>query len=593
MPIYRELWEHIGNKMPKKGRGKSGNLDPLSLPVELQTALDALYGHYKTTYELWQKEKITVPPVFIIVCNNTSTSKLVYDYVSGFYRVGEDGKTPVHHAGRLELFRNYDENGNRLARPRTLLIDSEQLESGEALDKDFREMAGDEIERFRREMIERGDVEKARKITDADLLREVMNTVGKEGKLGEPIRCVVSVAMLTEGWDANTVTHILGVRAFGTQLLCEQVVGRGLRRQSYDLDANGMFSVEYADILGIPFDFTAKPVVAPPKPPRPTVRVCAMRPERDPLEIRFPRVEGYRIELPDAGLSAKFSGDSILSLTPKLVGPSIVRNEGIVGEGVTLTVEHLKDMRPATILFHLSRHLLFTKYRDPGTEPKLHLFGQLKRIVRQWLAGGYLRCSGGTYPAQVLYREIAEMACERIKAAITETLKGENQIKAILDAYNPEGSTAHVNFTTSKQTRWKTDPRKCHINWIVCDSDWEAEFCRVAEAHPKVRAYVKNHSLGLEVPYLMGTTLRKYLPDFIVQVDDGHPDPLNLIVEIKGFRGEDAKEKANTIRTCWVPGVNNLGKYGRWDFAEFTNVFEIDADFARLIQTFAQPRRKP
>ena len=353
-----------------------------------------------------------------------------------------------------------------------------------------------------------------------------------------------------------------------------------------------------AAILGIPFDFTAKPVIAPPKPPRPTVRVCAIRPERDALEIRFPRVEGYRIELPDSGLSAKFSEDSALALTPKLVGPSIVRNEGIIGEGVTLTVEHLKDLRPATILFHLSRHLLFTKYRDPGTEPKLHLFGQLKRIVRQWLDAGYLRCSAGTYPGQVLYREMAEMACERIKAAITETLKGENQIKAILDAYNSEGSTAHVNFTTSKQTRWKTDPRKCHINWIVCDSDWEAEFCRVAEADPRVHAYVKNHSLGLEVPYLMASMTRKYLPDFILQIDDspsppsgeragvrGHPDFLNLIVEIKGFRGEDAKEKANTIRTCWVPGVNNLGKFGRWAFAEFTSVFEITKDFNNFIET--------
>lgn len=586
MPIYRELWEHIGRKMPKKGRGKSGTLDPLNLPVELQTALDALYGHYQKTYALWQKEKISVPPVFIIVCNNTSTSKLVYDYVSGFYRTGEDGKTPVHHAGRLELFRNYDEFGNRIARPRTLLIDSEQLESGEALDKDFRDMAGEEIERFRREMIERGDPEKARKITDQDLLREVMNTVGKEGKLGEPIRCVVSVSMLTEGWDANTVTHILGVRAFGTQLLCEQVVGRGLRRQSYDLDENGRLTVEYADILGIPFDFTAKPVVAPPRPPRPTVIVQAVRPERDPLAIRFPRVEGYRIELPDAALTARFREDSALCLTPKLVGSTKVQNEGIVGEGVTLTVEHLKDMREATILFHLSKHLLFTKYRDPGSEPRLHLFGQLKQIVRQWIKGGYLRCTGNTYPAQVLYREMADLACERIKAAITETLKGENQIKAILDAYNPEGSTAYVNFATSKRTRWKTDPRKCHVNWIVCDSDWEAEFCRVAEAHPRVQAYAKNQNLGLEVPYLMGSTPRKYLPDFIVQIDDDRDDPLNLIVEIKGFRGEDAKEKANTIRTCWVPGVNNLGKFGRWAFAEFTSVFEIDADFDKLVQSF-------
>jgi len=119
----------------------------------------------------------------------------------------------------------------------------------------------------------------------------------------------------------------------------------------------------------------------------------------------------------------------------------------------------------------------------------------------------------------------------------------------------------------------------------VCDSEWEAEFCRVAEAHPKVRAYVKNQNLGLEVPYLMGSVPRKYIPDFIVQVDDGEPDPLNLIVEIKGYRGEDAKEKANTMRAYWVPGVNNLGKFGRWAFAEFTAVYEIEAEFNTLIET--------
>ena len=586
MPKFRNLWEHIGKKMPKKGRGKSGILDPLSLPPVLQTALEALYGHYKKTYQLWEEAGIEVPPVFIMVCNNTSTSKLVYDFVSGFERENDDGSTSLAN-GRLELFRNYDDYGNRLARPRTLLIDSEQLESGEALEKNFRAMAADEIDRFRREIVARtGDIRAAEKITDQDLLRQVMNTVGKKDRLGESIRCVVSVSMLTEGWDANTVTHILGIRAFGTQLLCEQVVGRALRRQSYDLNEKGRFNVEYADVLGVPFDFAAKPVVAPPVKPRETVRVQAVRPDRDALEIRFPRVEGYRVELPDERLTANFSPDSLLELNPDLVGPSITKNQGIIGEGVDLTVAHLKDMRRSTILFHLSKHLLYTKYRDPGEEPKLHLFGQLKRICRQWLDGGYLRCTGGTYPAQLLYQEIADMACERIKAAITETLAGERPVKAILDAYNPTGSTAYVNFTTSKETRWKTDPRKCHINWVVCDSDWEAEFCRVAESHPRVLAYVKNQNLGLEVPYLMGATPHKYLPDFIVQVDDGHEDPLNLIVEIKGFRGEDAKEKANTMRAYWVPGVNNLDKFGRWAFAEFTEVFEIEAEFGKLIDGF-------
>lgn len=586
MPKFRNLWEHIRKQMPKKGRGKAGvALDPLSLPPDLQTALEALYGHYEKTYELWEQAGIRVPPVFIVVCNNTSTSKLVYDFIAGFDRVQDDGSiTP--NAGRLPLFRNYDEHGNRLARPRTLLIDSEQLESGEALDDSFRNMAADEIERFRRELVQRsGDAASGQSISDQDLLREVMNTVGKIGRLGESVRCVVSVSMLTEGWDVNSVTHILGIRAFGTQLLCEQVVGRALRRYSYDLNEENRFNVEYADVLGIPFDFTAKPVVAPPKPPRETVRVHAVKPDRDDLAITFPRVEGYRVELPEEKLTAQFSQDSVLELTPALVGPSVTQNQGILGESVELNVKHLADVRQSTILYHLTKHLLYNKYRDPGEDPKLHLFGQLKRIVQQWLKGGYLRCTGGTYPAQLLYQQLANMACDRIKTAITEAMVGDRPIKAILDAYNPIGSTTHVNFTTSKETRWQTDPRRCQINWVVCDSDWEAEFCRVAEAHRRVHAYVKNQNLGLEVPYLHGSTQRKYLPDFIVQIDDGRADRLNLIVEIKGYRGEDAKEKASTMKTYWVPGVNNLGIFGRWAFAEFTRVFEIESEFNDLVDS--------
>ncbi|MEP0924908.1 DEAD/DEAH box helicase family protein, partial [Leptolyngbya sp. ST-U4] len=336
MPKLRNLWEHIRKKMPKKGRGAAKNLDPLSLPAELQTALDALYGHYVKTYELWQEQGVSVPPVFIVVCNNTATSKLVHDFISGFYRV-DDNDTESFHNGRLELFRNYDDHGNRLARPRTLLIDSEQLESGEALDSNFREMAADEIDRFRRELVQRsGNSAEGQNISDQDLLREVMNTVGKPGRLGESIRCVVSVSMLTEGWDTNTVTHVLGIRAFGTQLLCEQVVGRALRRYSYDLNEEGLFNVEYADVLGIPFDFTAQPVIAKPALPRNTVNVHAVKPDRDALEITFPRVEGYRVELPDTALTAQFTQDSLLKLTPALVGATRTRNEGIIGEGVEL-----------------------------------------------------------------------------------------------------------------------------------------------------------------------------------------------------------------------------------------------------------------
>jgi type III restriction enzyme len=589
MPMFRNLWEHIRKDMPKKGRGKAKDLDPLSLPVRLQTALEALYGHYEKTFNLWKQEGVTVPPCFIVVCNNTSTSKLVYDFISGFEKpAGEDGVTPPPFLGKFPLFSNYDEHGNQIPRPRTLLIDSEQLESGDALDDNFRKMAATEIERFRREIVERtGDVRQGENLTDQDLLREVMNTVGKQDRLGESIRCVVSVSMLTEGWDANTVTHVLGVRAFGTQLLCEQVIGRALRRQSYELNEDGpnvgLFNVEYADVLGIPFDFTAKPVVAPPQPPRETVQVKAMRPDRDPLEIRFPRVAGYRVELPDEKLTAEFTADSVLELSPELVGPSITKNAGIIGEEVDLSLKHLADMRPSTLLFHLTQRLLYTKWRDPGEEPKLYLFGQLKRITKQWL-DTCLVCKGATYPAQLMYQALADIACERITAAITRAEQDKRPIKAVLDPYNPTGSTNHVSFNTSKKDRWQTDPRRCHINWVILDSDWEAEFCRVAESHPQVRAYVKNHNLGLEVPYRYASETRTYLPDFIVLVDDGQEDPLHLIVEIKGYRREDAKEKKATMETYWVPGVNNLKRYGSWAFAEFTEVYQIESDFEAKVE---------
>jgi type III restriction enzyme len=590
MPMFRNLWDHIGKKMPKKGRGKSNVLDPLSLPPQLQTALEALYGHYEKTFVLWDKAGIRVPPCFIVICNNTSTSKLVYDYISGFLRENDDG-TETLIAGRLPLFRNFDEHGNPFPRPNTLLIDSEQLESGEALDENFRRMASDEIERFRREILERGgklaeELQGGKELDDVTLLREVMNTVGKYGQLGGAIRCVVSVAMLTEGWDANTVTHVLGIRAFGTQLLCEQVIGRALRRQSYDLNEDDLFNVEYADVLGIPFDFTAKPVVAPPQAPRETIQVKAMRPERDALEIRFPRVEGYRIELPEDRLSAEFNEDSVLELTPDLVGATETQNSGIIGEKVDLNLVHTGDVRPSQVLYELTSHLVLNRWRDPGEDAKLHLFGQLKRIAKQWL-DGYLVCKGGTYPAQLKYKTLADMACSRIIAGINRKFIGERPIKAMLDPYNPTGSTMHVNFNTSKTDRWETDPRRCHINWVVLQSDWEAEFCRVAEAHPRVRAYVKNHSLGLEVPYRYGSETRKYVPDFIVRVDDGHGDNdlLNLIVEIKGYRREDAKEKKSTMDTYWVPGVNYLGTHGRWAFAEFTEVYRIEADFEAKVET--------
>ena len=583
MPMYRELWKHIRTRMPRQGRGRaaSGVLDPAGLPPELQTALDALYGHYEKTFDLWQEAGVPVPPCFIIVCHNIAASKLVYDYVSGFHRTREDGSRVLEN-GRLARFRNFDRDGRPFGRPRTLLINSEQLESGEALDPSFRRMAAPEIDRFRREIVERtGDRRQAEDLGEEDLLREVMNTVGKPGRLGDSIRCVVSVSMLSEGWDANTVTHVLGVRAFGTQLLCEQVVGRALRRQSYEPDEEARFPVEYADVLGIPFDFTAEPVVTPgPKPPRRTVHVRAVRPDRDHLEIRFPRVAGYGVELPADRLTAEFNEDSGLALTPELVGATETRNSGIIGESVDLDLAHTGRVRTSQVVYELTSHLLLKELRDADGEPRLHLFGQLKRIVRRWLED-HLVCKGGTCVSQITYKTIADLACRRIADGITRSrLRGGNPVKVVLDPYNPSGSTARVDFHTAKTSRYETDAGRCHVNWAVLDSDWEAELCRVVEKHPQVVAWVKNHGLGFEAPYRSGPQPRTYLPDFIVLLDDGHgeDDLLRLIIEVKGYRGEDAKDKKAAMETCWVPGVNRHGGYGRWAFAEFRDVYTMRDD---------------
>ena len=580
-PVYRDLWKYIGKKMPKKGRKKGGVGPVEALPLPLQTALKSLYGHYEKTDQEWRANGHKVPPVFIIVCNNTSTSQIVYDWVAG-YEMPETNTEPARWVpGQLGLFSNFDEHGQRLDKPNTLLIDSAQLESGEGMTPQFKKAMASEIELFQRQYPNT-------KIDDEQLLREVMNTVGEKGSLGGNIRCVVSVSMLTEGWDANTVTHILGIRAFGTQLICEQVVGRALRRKSYELNKDGLFNVEYADIMGIPFNFTAKPTIAPPSSPPPTTRVAAVK-DRARLEIRFPRVTGYRTELPDKRIGADFNADSTLTLTPELVGPCTTIMSGIVGETQTMEARDAfeKLKRPSSLAYHVTKRLLYTRFRDENARPDMNLFASVKRIVKQWLEEGYLKCTGNTVPGMLAYQELADMAAEKVFLAYNRWAEREGQsagaprIKAIIDPYNPEGSTRHVGFTTSKPV-FATDPNKSHVSHVVEDSTWEAEMARVAEAHPKVLAYVKNQGLGLEVPYHKGSSVHPYVPDFIVKLDTGG-EPLHVIVEIKGYRNSDAVIKADTMKSLWVPGVNNAKRFGQWAFVEFLDVFEIEEAFKKMV----------
>jgi type III restriction enzyme len=583
LPKFRDVYNVIRRENPRafpmRGRRAQGAVaDASGLPHHLlEAALDALYKHYAEMFAKWAKVPgLGRPPVFIVVCNNTSTSKLVYDWISGYEKTegeGESAKTRII-AGKLPLFSNVEENGRWRSRFRTFLIDSSQLESGEALSDDFRKVAAREIEEFKKEKQARG--ESIDDLTDADLLREVMNTVGRPGRLGADIRCVVSVSMLTEGWDANTVTHIMGVRAFGTQLLCEQVVGRGLRRMSYEVDPKtGFFPTEYAEVLGVPFSFAQGGSGEPPPPPPPVTRVRALEERRQLREIRFPNVEGYRVVFPRKPLKPVFTKDSVMEITPDDV-PNITESEPLIGEGITFDLrKDAEQLRLKSVVFDVAGLLLREKFRDEDGSLEVWRYPELVRITEQWF-DAYLTTRGKTPKQFLKWRPLAQRAVDRIYRALVGSLTdpaggSRGLLLPIVNSLNPEGSTRYVDFSTSKQTLIPTT--LSHVNYVVYDKDWEAGFTeRLEKLGDIIVSYVKNHSLHFEVPYEFGGETYRYRPDFIVRLHRNGTEPINLVVEVKGHRDAKDAAKADTMNKVWIPAVNNAGRYGRWAFEEFPDI---------------------
>ena len=583
-PTYRDLWLRIREHLPKKGRGTDPAPKEPQLPAELQGAIHSLYGNYEKHYRQWEKNHDALvngqpPPVFIVVCNNTNVSKLVFDYIAGWdKRLSDEVTVPV--PGALGIFSNV-EGGRWLARPNTVLIDSEQLESGEAMSKEFKQIASREIEEFKSDYRIRYQGRDPESITDEDLLREVMNTVGKPGKLGEQVKCVVSVSMLTEGWDANTVTHILGVRAFGTQLLCEQVVGRGLRRRSYSADDNGMLSPEYAEVYGVPFSFIPCSGSESNAKPGPTpTRVRALE-ERIACEITFPRLQGYRYDLPGKQLTADFTKDSRFTLSTEIV-PTWTENAPIVGETSIHTLDELKEKRLQEVAFLLAKLTLEKYFRTDGTEKseqepehrfdsqvQAWLFPQVLAITKRWLDECVI-CKDNCFPQMLLFIQLAHEASDRIYRAIASSDKGEKLLKPILYPYDTVGSSQYVDFDTTKAT-YRTKADMCHVSHVVADTgSWEQKLTQSLEEMAEVFCYVKNQNLGFHIPYAYNGEQSNYLPDFVARIDDGHgpDDPLSLIIEVTGQRKKDKDAKVATARLLWVPAVNNHGGFGRWAFIE-------------------------
>lgn len=580
-PTYRDLWQRIREDLPRKGRKTDAVSGEPKLPAELQGALHSLYSNYEKYYRLWEanaeaQAKGVTPPVFIVVCNNTNVSKLVYDYVAGWEK--PIGDKILIQAGQLPIFRNDDGSGGWLHRPNAILVDSEQLESGEAMSADFKKIAAREIEEFKAEYRIRFPGRDAEQLTDEDLLREVMNTVGKPGKLGEQVKCVVSVSMLTEGWDANTVTHVLGVRAFGTQLLCEQVVGRGLRRMSYAVNDEGRFDAEYAEVYGVPFSFIpCSGSTSDPKPgPIPT-RVRALE-ERIACEITFPRLAGYRYEVPGEQLTGRFNGDSQLALTTEDI-PTETEMAPIVGEKDKHHLDDIRRMRENQVAFRLAQLTLEKYFRDDQGNDKPWLFPQVLAITKRWLAE-CVKLKDNTFPQLLVMHEKAHDAADRIYRGIVAASVGTPALKPILRPYDHLGTTRWVDFDTTRPV-YATRPDRCHISHVVADTEsWEQKLAQVLEDDDlPVLRYVKNHNLGFTIPYTINGEEHRYIPDFIAILDDGHgrEDPLQLIIEVTGERKKDKEAKVNTAKTLWVPAVNNHGGFGRWSFIEIADPWDAKA----------------
>ena len=595
--VFRNLWDEISQDLPPRAaRAAKARAEEPNLPPKLETALFTLYANYEKAFRAWAQtgeQRGETPPVFIVVCNNTTVSKLVFDWIAGFDKLtvaldGNDVTAPC--PGKLSVFSNVVD-GAWVQRPRTILVDSAELESGDQLSADFKRLVEREVDEFKSDLRVRFPGRNPDEISDADLLREVMNTVGKPGKLGADVRCVVSVSMLTEGWDANTVTHILGIRAFRTPLLTEQVIGRGLRRRSYDVGDDGLFEPEYSEVFGVPFAFIpASGASKDPKPRSAPVRVRAL-PERESARIVFPRLIGYRLEMPDPDLVCDFTKPQCRLKVTTAVVPTETHVSDITGYTELLYPEFLKSMRLQEVAYRLAHRLLEREYRDELGNPRPWLFPKVLGITKSWIEQA-VEFEGGTYPGPLLLHDLAERSVEKIKHAIVGEDERAERLLPVFDT-DREGSTDGVDFDTTRPAH-PTDSDRCHVSHVVVDSGWELGLANALESLPGVAAYVKNDHLGFTIPYTFEGRAFRYVPDFLVRLAPaGDATNRTLIVEVSGGAKKHhspgpVSEKADTARHLWVPAVNRSGSWGTWSFLEVGDPAKAHAAITKAIADLAR-----
>jgi type III restriction enzyme len=576
IPAYFNVWKWILEKKltsAEKG-GRRGQVKPEAVLKWARTPIAQLAGLWRQTFYEWQEDaeagrRSPVPPVFIIVCKNTRLAKVVYEWIA---------ECKSETAPPIEEFRNRD------GKEYTVRVDSkvvEEMESGAAKNDESQKL------RFVLDTIGKIEWPGGKPPQEYFTLVERLNRkAADEGETildpsippGRDVRCIISVSMLTEGWDATTVTYIVGLRPFKSQLLCEQVVGRGLRRSRYDvLNCENVDDIpeEVAKVYGVPFELIllkTNPKTADP-PPK-IHHVKAISPQKDALEIRFPRVEGYNFRVKNR-ITVDWERIPTLPLDPANI-PNEVRVKGLssdqggrlslLGPGrtyeVTLT-ECRKTKRLGELEFEMARTLT-QKYAgsDVCDIPAQALFPQALVIVRMFLSKK-VKPAGTTDIRDVFLDPYYGWAVETlVEAIVPDVADGEMPELPRYETNREPGSTREVDFWTSRIV-WEC--QRSHLNYMVADTEkWEQSTAYYLDRNESVLSFAKNFNMGFAIPYLHNGEKRDYVPDFLVRLQWKGKEVGNLILEVKGHDPLEGTKKAAALR--WVNAVNNDGRYGLWDY---------------------------
>jgi type III restriction enzyme len=530
-PKYKRLYQEVKNRLPRSEKELAQAGQGVGLIQEVQDALETLATQWKKDKEEWEKIGRDVPPVMIVVCNNTAIAALIADYLSGeskYVKAGGHSLPELRNDGSLY----------------TLRIDSE--------------------------LLRKADIKKTNQTQEeaAKELREIVTTVGKRGERGEQIRCVVSVGMLSEGWDANNVTQILGLRAFSSPLLCEQVIGRGLRRYNYDVDPDGYFPPESCDVYGIPFEVLPIAKVGASAGTERTITVVKSVSERQrEHEILFPRAVSY---ISDVKYKIKVDIDSLEPVivtpeeAPTLVGVSSVIDDRSVPRAFHDRAEFYENNRVQSAIFAAAA-------RITANLRNRMLFPQVLRVVRRYWEKK-VEYKGRIDECEVCLEKYINLIAQNISDAIRSDDGGEPKFLPVLDPYRPIGSTNSVFFQTSLHC---VKTIRSHISHIACHSKvWERDIAVKLERHPAILSYVRNYRLDFSIPYQGGGQTHSYAPDFIVRIRRADGSILHLILEVKGLEDNIDRIKATAARK-WADAVNNWGKLGLW-------AYEVVKDLTKL-----------